>query len=402
VYLYAITHKNTPLNLIGDLKTITEEVYVRLHRIVNGVFVLATCNRFEVYIDVAGRDDIDDIENILSDIIRDAWSYVVKLKGLDAVRHLFRVASGLESQIIGEHEILRQVKDAWLKAKADGYTSKLLDIIIHRALLTGKRSREETKISHGAIGYPQAAIELLSKKINGLDSKTIMIIGAGHAAEKALKYLCSRYKPEKVIIINRSIDKAMRVAKICRNSIIAGLEERYKYLNIVDGIFIAVSGNVKIFNINDITKTKAIVVDISTPSVIDSVDGQTYSINDVKKFSEENIFSRLQEIPKVETIIENEIRKLKDYIIESEAKIVISKIMILVSDLYEREIRKALKYYEKGEPIELLLRKTLNSYTKKVMRPFIIYMKNKAANGDQSTITEIYSYFTKELNGEVS
>lgn len=271
--------------------------------------------------------------------------------------------------------------------------------MVHRALIAGRRARDETRIGYGIVGYPQAAVELLSKVLNGLDSKTIMVVGAGHAAETALKHLCGKYKPREVIVVNRTIDKAVRVAEACDNSIVVGLEDRYRFLDVVDGIFIAISGGVKIFDANDIMKSKAVLVDISIPPVIDNVRDRTYTLDDVRRLSEENMELRLREIPKVEAIIKNEIAKLQGDIAESEAKLMVSEIMRLASDLYEREVRRTLRYHKNGEPPEFLLKVTLNSYTKKVLRPLILYMRDKARSGDSSVVEEIYSYFIRELRG---
>ncbi len=392
--LYAITHKTAPLDVIGRLEVLVDEVYSRLREVVDGSLVLATCNRFEVYIDTMNWDDV---ESILSGLLSEAWSYVVKLRGLDAVRHLFRVTSGLESQIVGEYEILGQVRRAWFKAKANGYTSELLDKVVHRALIAGRRARDETRISYGVVGYPQAAVELLSRALNGLNSKIVMVVGAGHAAEVALKYLCSRYKPREVIVVNRSIDKAVRVAELCDNSSVASLDDRYRFLSVVDGVFIAISGGVKLFNVNDILGSKAIFVDISTPPVIDYVEGRTYTLDAVRRISEESIELRLREAPKVEVIIEDEITKLQGDIAESKAKLVISEVMKMASDLYEREIRRAIKHEVNGASLEPVLRVVLNSYMKKVLRPLILYLRDKARNGDNHIVEEIYSYFVREL-----
>jgi glutamyl-tRNA reductase len=394
IALYAITHRNAPLDVIGRFEVLVDDVYARLRDVVDGALVLATCNRFEVYVDTVNWGDV---ESILASMLGEAWGYVVRMRGLDAVRHLFRVASGLESQIVGEYEILGQVRRAWFKARANGYTSELLDKIVHRALIAGRRARDETRISYGVVGYPQAGVELLSKALNGLDSKTIMVVGAGHAAETALKHLCSKYKPREVIVVNRTIDKAVRVAELCENSVIAGLEDRYRFLHLVDGVFVAVSGGVKMFTADEIVKSKAVIVDISTPPVVDVVEGRTYTLDDVRRLSEESINLRLSEIPKVEAIIEDEISKLQGDIVEFKAKAMISEIMRLASDLYEREIRRTLRNHVDGGAIEPTLRVTLNSYMKKVLRPLILYMRDKARSGDSSVVEEIYSYFTREL-----
>lgn len=398
ISLYAVTHENAPLDVIGRLEGYVSEVYERLLGNVEGVVVLATCNRFEVYVDNTGVN----VDHIVMDVLGEASRYVVKLTGVEAVRHLFEVASGLKSQIIGEYEILGQVRRAWITARTKGYTSELLDKVFHRAIIAGRRAREETRISHGVIGYPQAAIELLSRALNGLNGRDIMVVGAGHAAEAAMKYMCEKYKPKRIIIVNRTPEKALRLTRICDGSVTTSLDDRFKYLEEVDGIFIAVSGGVKLLSRDDILRSKAVIVDISIPQTIDIVEGKTYTIDDVRRLSEESLATRLRDVDKVKAIIEDEMSKLYWDLVESKAKLIVSSIMRLASNLSEREVARTLKYHGDGSSKDFLLRVTLNSYTKKILRPLVLYIRDKVRSGDEKVVEELYSYFLRELGGERS
>ena len=399
ISLYAITHESAPLEVIGGLEPISSRVYESLRGLVEGVVVLATCNRFEVYVDAINHVDV---AAVLADVLGEAWSYTFRLQGVEAVRHLFEVASGLKSQILGEYEILGQVRRAWLKARAEGYTSELLDKVFHRAILAGRRAREETRISYGVVGYPQAAVELLSRALGDLNGKKLLIIGAGQAAEAAVRYLCSRYKPQLVVIANRTVEKAVKLAELCENSLAVGLDERRSFLGEVDGVLVAISGGVRVLDRADIESSGITVVDLSIPGAVERVEGRTYTVDDVRRLSEENLALRASEVGKVRAIIEEEIAKLYGDIAEFKAKTIISDIMRAASSLYEREVSRALKLHKNGGPLEPILRVTLNSYMKKVLRPLLLYIRDKVRSGDERVAEEIRSYFVRELGGDGS
>ncbi len=152
ITLYTINYKNAPYEIIGSLANIRDEVYKALETLVDEIVILNTCNRFEVY--TSSNSNI--VEEALRNILGNRFSHVKILKGVDAVKHLLRVTADLESAILGENEILGQVKRAWLEALENGYIrgNGLLHQVFHRAVLAGKRVRSETGISRGVIGYP--------------------------------------------------------------------------------------------------------------------------------------------------------------------------------------------------------------------------------------------------------
>lgn len=394
ITLYAITRESSPLEIISNLNLIVDKTYNRLYPKVRGLVVLSTCSRFEVYIDSSSSDSI--IED-LTDIIGDASRYINVYRGIEAVRHLFEVSSGIKSQFIGEFEILGQVKNAWLKAKSLNYTTWLLDKIFHRAVISGRRARKETRIGYGTVGYPQVAMELLSSKLGGINGKSILIIGAGQASESALKHLCSKYKPSRVIIANRTIEKAYRLASLCPNSIVIGIGEIHSVINGIDGVFIAISGGVKLFNYDDIIKLNKPIIDISLPPVTSRVEGLTYTFDDISRISQVNLEVRLAEIPKVNSIIEEEIRNLYKDIARFKAKNTINDIMKLASNLYMWEVHRTIKSLRNGSELKDSLLLSFDSYLRKVLRPLVLYIYDKYLQGDERIALEIYSYFNKEL-----
>ena len=156
---------------------------------------VSTCNRFELY--AAGRPDAPPAPAALLDALSELAgaaidSDVEMREDLDSVRHLFAVTSGLDSLVIGESEILAQVKTAYEAAKSAGMTGKRLNVLFQRALYVGKKARTETAISSGSASVPSVAVQLAETIFGRLEGKAALILGAGAMAELAAKHLAER------------------------------------------------------------------------------------------------------------------------------------------------------------------------------------------------------------------
>ena len=180
--------------------------------------IISTCNRVELYVvseDSGGA--VMKITNFLSSFhgledssIKDKiYTYAQP----DSVKHLFKVASGLDSMVIGETEVLGQVKKAYYSAQSLGATGKVLNILFHKALTVDKKVRTETGIGEGAMSVSSVAVDLASEIFSDLSDKKIMIIGAGKMSELTAKSLIKQ-GARSIIVSNRSYERALELAKI--------------------------------------------------------------------------------------------------------------------------------------------------------------------------------------------
>ncbi|MEB3859594.1 MAG: hypothetical protein LRS43_00120, partial [Desulfurococcales archaeon] len=371
-----------------------EDSYRLLYGLAEGVVVLSTCARYEVYLDT-GKSSAG-LEEALRSIYGRYHGMVDKLVGLDAVRHLFKLASGLESPIVGEPEILGQVKRAWLKAKESLYTSRLIDIVFHRAIIAGKRARSETEISRGAIGYPQAAVIVASQELGGLDGRRVAIIGAGQAASSIVSFLCSKWRPSMLTVYNRTLDKAVRLASKCVNGKASPLASIVN-LEGYDAVFIAVSGfNGRIEGID----RAGLIVDISTPPIISKNGARAYHLEDVKRVSMKNRSLREKEAAKVESIIDEEARKLVDLLRAERANDTIALIFkyAKLSAISERQL--TLKALNKSDDAAQVLEVAFDSFSRKLLRPLVIALRDLAREGNTSVLEAIRRAYEMELGGE--
>ena len=269
---------------------------------------LKTCNRSEIYY---GEGEVPD----------------------EVARHLFRVVSGLESAIVGERAVQGQVKEAYYTAKAQRPLTAELHRLFQSALQVGKRVRNETEISHGAVSHSLAALEIIEKtinkksqkeKISGIDSfgnldlrdARITIIGVNKLTADILKFLQNK-GAQMVFLANRSQIKAHYLADPLGIKVYT-LDEKQEFLAHTDILISATSAPHLIIRKEDIPEQKSLLaIDLAFPRDIDSrlselPNVQLYNIRDVEKKVRENIEVRGAEVEKAEAIIEEEILEMQE------------------------------------------------------------------------------------------
>ncbi len=257
---------------------------------------LQTCNRVELY---SGDGNIPN----------------------DVARHLFRVTSGLESALIGERAVQGQVKDAYIAARSQYKLSAPMHKLFEFALLTGKRVRNETEISHGAVSHSLAAIEIIENEHIDLRNARITIIGVNKLTGDILKFLKNK-GARMVFLANRSVEKAKALASTvdCR---VYGLDEKRQFLAQTDILISATSAPHLIVRREDIAaadisgEKKLLAIDLAFPRDIDPTIGELsnvklYNITDVEKEVQRNISIRQGEVSKAEEIINDEITELQE------------------------------------------------------------------------------------------
>lgn len=210
---------------------------------VRGVVILQTCNRFEVYVTTTNKGaTIESIKSIIEARVGrpiPEEKFDVKI-GIDVARHLFRVASGLESLVLGEGDILRQVREAMEYSAKKGYIDKGLRQLFEEAVKVGKRVRRETDLGKGNIGIPSASVALLKELMGDLSGKKVLVIGAGMAGEIIAKNLHKKEKGVEIWIANRTLEKAELLAKEVGGKAFP-LSKVPELLNEVDAVISAVS-----------------------------------------------------------------------------------------------------------------------------------------------------------------
>ena len=291
---------------------------------VEGIVILSTCNRMEIYAhSPCNEESIDRITEFLakkfSVLGRDVRKYFYVFVDEQAIRHIFRVASGLDSQVLGETEILSQVKSALLISRESGLTNDFLDTVFEKAIAVGTTARRNTRISHGNVSIGSVAIKMLKSRFRSLQDKVVLIIGAGKIAGLMSKYL----KKEGIkgfFVSNRTHAKACELAQECRGEAINfnQLQEKLKTVDIVISSTASPHIVLKKKFIEEVMNTRQkplLLLDLAVPRDIDPevrdiTDVFLYDLDDLKYVIEKNYNNRKKEAMRVEEMIEKELEAL--------------------------------------------------------------------------------------------
>ena len=210
-----VNHRTASIEVREKFSISKEKIRDFLKRIdnyegLNEAVILSTCNRTEIY---AVEEDSGIAKNFLLDMVncKDVDEYLYTFNAVDCIRHLFKVSSSLDSLILGEGQILSQVKAAYTMSKELSTTSTILNTLFNRAIATGKAVRTETKIAYNSVSVSYAAVELAAKNLNGLQGKKALIFGAGKMAQLTVQHLIS-HGVEKIFIANHHIERAEELA----------------------------------------------------------------------------------------------------------------------------------------------------------------------------------------------
>ncbi len=327
IILIGTSHKVAPLEIRENLsfsKNLLELSYKSLaeYNIISSAVILSTCNRVEIYVEaedkILGRAYLKQfIEGFNKKKQQDLSGYLYSLENEPAIRHLFKVASGLDSQVLGENQILGQIRQAYIHSKAFWKNCSSLDRVFNKAIETGKKIRRDTKISEGNISVATLAIKLLEEKFGRFVNLSVLVIGTGEIGKFLLIYLKQK-GVNTVIIANRTYNKALSLAGEL-NCKIARFDELAEELLNVDVVICSTSSPHLILREADLRKVMSgrkkplFILDLAVPRDVEEsakcISGVIlYNIDDLGYVIEENIKRRKEEAILAERIIDKEIK----------------------------------------------------------------------------------------------
>jgi glutamyl-tRNA reductase len=320
--------RKTPVTLRERLAFSPEKIREALSRITReGVLaegvIVSTCNRSEIYgiAGVSGASAADAVTDFIAGFHAlprpEIAGVQYGLSGGDAARHLFRVAAGLESMVVGEDQILAQVKEALRLASSAGATRAVLHRLFQRAFAAGKRVRTETGVGSRPTSIPGVAMELAQKIYEDIDRKSFLIVGAGETASIFYDLLWSRGARE-IDVVNRTFARAAEV--VARGGTARRWEELRSRLPHADVVVCAVSSLEPVLSAGDVALAVGarrgapmLFLDLGIPRNIEPEAGRIddaflYGVDDLQEIATRNRSEREKEIPNAERIIEEEVR----------------------------------------------------------------------------------------------
>jgi glutamyl-tRNA reductase len=285
---------------------------------------LSTCNRVEIAVTSENGDALEAVRRFLAERNSgDAGSlrsYLYEFADRDAIRHIFRVAASLDSMVIGEPQILGQMKAAYAAAHERGTLHGLLDDVLTRAFGVAKRVRNETEIGRSAVSISYAAVELARQIFGSLKGKTVLIAGAGKMSELAARHL-HRSGCDRILVTNRTRSRAEEMAALFNGEVI-DYEAWKPRLAEMDIVLTSSGAQDYILRRDDVKRAvdrrrnrPMFIIDIAVPRNVEPAVNELenvflYDIDDLGKAVEENRKTRLKEAEDAEQIIDAEIERL--------------------------------------------------------------------------------------------
>ncbi len=397
-----VDHKHAPPEVIGELETKWLPAYDALYPYADELVVLATCNRFEVYAVTSTRETF--VEKVM-EFLGPAAKYAYTLEGLKVAHHLFRVAAGLESAILGENEILGQVAKAYEEARKRGYAGKYMSVLFHYAIHAGRRVRSETRLSRGNIGYPSAAVRLAEELLGELKGKTVLVVGAGEAGA-IIASLVSKKAPKRILIANRTPSRAIELARKVGGEGY-GLDALPTLLRCSDVVFVAVTVDKPVITramLEDAVKEgrRILVVDISAKPAVElpTPPGVAYyGFKDVEEVVKKSIAERASEVPKAEKLVEEALKRFERAWRRKQADEIIAAFTEYAETVAREEAEELmmrLRHYGVDGAAKTAIESFSRSLVKKLLRPLIVYTHQLAEKGELEEVVELAEQFRRE------
>jgi len=410
IIIIGLNHHTASIELRECLAFSTEEVKTALSVMqkaasIKEVILLSTCNRVELLIVAEdNRVAVTSAKTLLSELkeipVSKFEDAVYVHMGEDAVRHLFRVASSLDSMVVGEPQILGQVKEAYKLAGQMKTSGVILNRLLHRSFSVAKRIRTETGIGDHAVSISYAAIELGRKIFGSLEGKTVLLIGAGEMAELAIEHLI-RNRVGDVYVANRTFENAVGLADRFNGTAIR-FEEITDYLKQVD-IIISSTGSPDFIITYDQVKgigrsrrnRPIFFIDIAVPRYIDPLINQLsnayiYDIDDLQGVIDGNIEDRNRAAVKGERIVDEAVLRFREWVESLDVVPTIKALRKKTDDIARAEVKKTLTILSHlSEKDAKAIERMAEALVKKILHDPMISLKKTGKHRDKSTFLDI-------------
>jgi glutamyl-tRNA reductase len=422
ILLVGLNHKTAPVELRERLAFTDEACAESLRLLVDGEVVregliVSTCNRVEVLAETGApiAQGLDRIKSFLSesrklvhaDFVNHLYSHEEEM----AVRHIFRVASSLDSMVVGEPQVLGQVRHAYSLALEAGTAGRVLNRLVHHAFRTAKRVRTETGIAASAVSISYMAVELGRKVFGSLKGLTVLLVGAGEMAELSAQHLV-KAGVARVMVANRTFATAERLASEFGGEAIE-LSELAKHLAAADIVICSTGASEYVITaelardaLGARRNRPAFFIDISVPRNIDPAIGEinnlfVFDIDDLESVIASNIREREKEAERAELIVESEVMQFQQALRALDIGPIIGALRQKMQDMARQELERHRHRLgpltpEQERAIESLLISTVN----KISHPVMDRMRRSYDAGSEENIRAWREIFGLESSDE--
>jgi glutamyl-tRNA reductase len=376
---------------------------------VKEAMILSTCNRVELVVSHNGR------EPQLPGFLAKQFSldpsvlepHLYRYQDEEAVRHMFRVAASLDSMVVGEAQILGQVKQSWSVARELGAVKGPLDKLLQGAFTAAKRVRTETEIGSSSVSIASVAVDLARRIFGSLDGKHVLVVGAGKMSELAARHLM-QHGADSIMVANRTWDRAMRLAEQFLGQAVR-FEDLHARAHEADIIITSTGSSEHIFGMQDaqqiLHKRKnrpVFLIDIAVPRDVDPQINRLegiflYDIDDLQSVAVSNLVDRGREAERAEAIIAEETERFRRRIRTVDIAPAIVEVQGTAEELRQAELHRQQKLLQSLSSEQ---QAAVESLTRGLMAKFLHLplqaMKSAAREGDAAALETIRGMFGRE------
>jgi glutamyl-tRNA reductase len=405
--LIGVNHKTAPVEVRERLAIPESHLpdavrRLREHPGVDEGFILSTCNRVEVVTQTSNGSA--DLRTFLRDYFQlqpaNYEPHLYELREREAIRHLFRVACSLDSMVVGEPQILGQVKEAYATARAVGAVHSQLDLLLTRAFAVAKRVRTETAVGSSAVSVASVAVDLAKKIFGSLQGKHVYVVGAGKMSELAARHLLSN-GAESIFVANRTYDRATQLASKFNGQAIL-FDQLYETCDRADIVITSTGAPHAIFRrehgelfLSRRKNRPMFFIDIAVPRDVDpemnKLDGIfVYDIDDLQQAVSSNVADRRREAERAEAIVESEVEKFRSRLSSLEVVPTIVSLQDHLETIRQAEIDRARGHLGRLTPEQETALETLTrGIVNKIMHTPISALKTAAGEPEATTVIDI-------------
>ena len=400
ILLLGVNHKTTPVEIREKIALSDgyEEPLTTLKKIpyCRECYLLSTCNRVEVLVVVEGSAEVK--EDIITFLFGSSLSkeecdqYLYIYYNAEAIHHLFMVAASLDSMVVGEAQILGQLKEAYRYAAQFGCTGPLLNKLLHKSFSVAKRVRTETGIGASAVSISYAAVQLAEKIFGNLSGKKVMLIGAGEMAELAAEHLVGQ-GVDSVVVANRTLSRAVDLAKKFKGSAVS-MDELQQQLERVDIIISSTGATDLVIHKQDVKSVMRarrnkplFFIDIAVPRDLDpkliEIDNvYLYDIDDLSSVVEINKSARDKEAITASRIVDEESLKFQRWYQGRAVTPTIRDLREKVDGIARLELDRTLaRLPQVNQADRKVLEKMVGAISSRILHDPLIYLKSESCTG---------------------
>jgi glutamyl-tRNA reductase len=411
IVLIGLSHKTAPVEMRERLAFDESRLHDALSTLVDQEavdegLIVSTCNRVELLASApAGADrGLDRLTGFLCDFhnlqLNAINGHLYRHANTEAIKHMFRVASSLDSMIVGESQILGQVKEAYHRAVEAGTVGRVLSQLMHRTINVAKRVRTETAVSHNPVSVSSVAVELARKIFNDLSDKSVLLVGAGEMGELAARSLVEG-GANKLIVTNRTTERAEEIARKFDGGTVS-FESFYEVLPSTDIVLCSTGAPDYVIRPAETKKAlksrkrgPLLFIDISVPRNIDPAitgldNAFLFDVDDLESVVQTNLREREREARIAESIIEGEVENFLKQLRSLDIGPAVVEVKQLLSQMalseYKRNRKRlgALSPEQEAAIQDVLLPALVN----KLSHPVIVHLRHAARDGEPAEVIE--------------